>query len=110
MFRRSREAQAPAQQIGPDREQIAEPTPIGDALEIALRRGNKAVDLRSRANVAMQQENPSDTLEGEYLVQMASNAETFARKAGDVVLRTLPRDENRYWRAARRMPMPRDRQ
>ena len=108
MFRRSREAQAPTQQIGPDREQIAEPTPIGDALEIALRRGNKAVDLRSRANVAMQQENPSDPLEGEYLQQKACHADTFARKAGDAVLRTLPRDENRYWREARRVSIPRD--
>ena len=109
MFRRSREAQAPTQQIGPDREQIDEPTPIGDALEIALRRGNKAVDLRSRANVAMQQENPSDTLEVEHLQQKACHADTLARKAGDVVLRTLPRDENRYWREARRVPIPRDR-
>ena len=109
MFRRSREAQAPAQQIGPDREQIAEPTPIGDVLEVALQRGNEAVELRSRAKMAIQQENPSDPLEVEYLEQMASNADTFARKAGDAVLRTLPRDENRYWRAARRMPMTRDR-
>lgn len=109
MFRRSREAPAPAQQIGPDTEQIAEPTPIGDALEIALRRGNEAVELRSRAKMAIQQENPSDPLKGEYLEQMASNADTFARKAGDVVLRTLPRDENRYWREARRVTIPRDR-
>lgn len=109
MFRRSREAQAPTQRIGPDREQIAEPTPIGDALEIALRRGNEAVELRSRANVAMQQENPSDPLEVEHLQQKASHADTLARKAGDVVLRTLPRDENRYWREARRVTISRDR-
>ena len=110
MFRRSREAQAPTQQSGPDREQIDEPTPIGDVLEAALRRGNEAVELRSRAEMALQQENPSDTLEVEHLQQKACHADTLARKAGDVVLRTLPRDENRYWRAARRMPMPRDRQ
>ena len=109
MFRRTKETHTPAQQIGPEREQSAEPTPIGDVLEVALQRGNEAVELRSRAEMALQQENPSDTLEVEHLQQKACHADTLARKAGDVVLRTLPRDENRYWREARRVPIPRDR-
>ena len=101
MFRRTKETHAPAQQIGPDREQIAEPTPLGDALERVLRHGEETAELKSE----------SLDFQIEYLEQMTSHARSLAENAGRVALRSLPRSERRYWRqAARQLPVPRDHQ
>ena len=122
MFRRSREAQAPTQQIGPDREQIAEPTPVGDALERVLRHGEEAVELKRRTDAVMEErltphegQDPgkSESLDFqiEYLEQMTSNAHSLAKNAGRVALRSLPRSERGYWRqAAQQLPAPHDHQ
>ena len=113
MLRRTKETHTPVQQIGPDREQIAEPTPVGDALERVLRYGEEAAELERRIDdVASEQRSmPQQNLRTEHLEQMASHARSLAGNAGKVALRGLPWSERRYWQqVARQLKMPRNRQ
>ncbi len=102
MFGRKRKPVENVPQIGPDAEQLTEPTPVGDALEQEINYTLRADKLQNQRKNG----DPNDAVQHEWLSANEVAARERALAAGRSVLAELKGHDKRYWREASKRPLP----
>ncbi len=108
MFRRKKNTEN-TPQIGPDAEQLSEPTPVGDAIEDAIRHQFSADSLAAEADEIGSSGVADGLIRSERLYRVAAAKADLAKLANELARNNLKGFDKAYWKKAAQSPLPRRR-
>ncbi len=94
-------------QVGPNREQVSDPTPLGDALEGEVNLYGLIDIIEAKiADLEGSEEDAEDPLQLEQLKQTLSLRKDRAKKAARATFRAMSSSDRLFWKRAAKSQMP----